>query len=357
MRMRWRRKEVAGVLAAVTVIAAVLVVALVYGPGARPAPMQVPPADAAAERQEDASVAFQSAPDLDGDGKPDAVHHGSEGLQVVGGNHTPLLDFPTPVLSYTVARLGGEYPVLFAQTATDEYAAFAFAPGRGLLQILTWPDGQLRGHGALTPDGELVRTVATGGRTHEERVKLQLRQLALETAPSASTPAAALKPPSARSRPSAALAAAVQAVAAGQAPAPFASAGGAEEFRRQWQGALPRDGKALVAQADDVDAGAENGHTVPVVVWVAGDLGVTGLQGSAAFEPGAGGAWQVRQADLHPLTLTVRSWAEAAERLRTVRAAVTGLKRAPVPFYGGFRFDTDQGRFVVDAISGRVEDE
>jgi hypothetical protein len=345
--MRWRRKEVAGVLAAVTVMAAVLATALVYGPGARPAP--APPAAAVPGSEEDASVAFQSGPDLDGDGKPDAVHHGSEGLQVVGGNHTHLLDFPTPVVAYTVVRLGGEYPVLFAKTAEDKYAAFAFAPGRGLLQILTWPDGQLRGHGELTPEGEIVRTVTAGGAPRQERVKLQLRQLALETAPA--VPASAAAP---TQGPSAALAAAVEAVAAGRAPINFATPDGAEQFRRQWQGALPADGHALVAQADDVDAGAENGHTVPVVIWVAGDQGVTGLKGTAAFAPGSGGAWQIRQADLQPLTLTVRTWKDAAQHLRT---GVTGVKPAPAPFYGGFRFDTDQGRFVVDAISGRVEGE
>lgn len=359
MRMRWRRKEIAGLLAAITVMAAVLAVALVYGPGARPTTPSADPAASGKETAgpeaprgpEEASVAFQSGPDLDGDGKPEAVHYGSEGLQVVGGSHTPLLDFPEPVAAYTVARLGGEYPVLFAKTAGDEYAAFAFAPGRGLLQILTWPDGQLRGHGQLTPEGELIRTVTTGGAPHQERVKLQVRQLALEPAPAVPVDAPA------RSGPSAALAAAVEAVAAGRAPAPFADPGGAEQFRRLWQGALPAGGRALIAQADDVDAGAENGHTVPVVIWVAGEQGVGGLQGTASFAQDSHGTWQVQTADLHTLKLTVRSWTEAAQHLRTQRASVTEVKRATAPFYGGFRFDTSQGRFVVDAITGRVESE
>jgi hypothetical protein len=172
------------------------------------------------------------------------------------------------------------------------------------------------------------------------------------------SPAAGAPLPSgAGALPSAALVQAVEAAAAGVKPlGVFAAPDLAESFFAQWEGRLPEQGQVTVALADQVDAGAENGHTVPVTVWVAGVHVVTGLKGEAAFVP-AGEGWQIRHLALDPIDLKVRSWEDAVRRLRAMRPAFAVAKRVEAPFYGRFHLDTGRGRYGVDAETGDVVDE
>lgn len=154
-------------------------------------------------------------------------------------------------------------------------------------------------------------------------------------------------------RPSEAVARAVERAARGAAPLPyFADRREAARFLGQWQGRLV-EGRALVAVADEFDAGAENGHAVPVTLWLDSGSGVMGLSGEAAFEPTPGGL-KLRQLELQPVRLTLSSWEDAARQLRSAHPTGTEPGRAAAPFYGLFRFTLDGRRFAVDARTGEV---
>lgn len=128
-----------------------------------------------------AALAFSTGQDLDGDGRPDRISAGSDGLQVRSADGALLLQFGTPVSpDVTVARIGGEYPVLFAEISEGEYAAFAYDPGAGLMRAVTWPDGQMRGYGDLQPDGTLQETVVSAGGAAPRATTLRLDRLRLE---------------------------------------------------------------------------------------------------------------------------------------------------------------------------------
>lgn len=155
------------------------------------------------------------------------------------------------------------------------------------------------------------------------------------------------------SRPSEAVIRTVELVARGSMPSHyFAAPQAADQFQERWQGGLI-EGKVLMAQADEFDAGAENGHRVPVQLWLDSGSRVMGLAGQAAFEPGKGGL-KIRELQLAPQTLQVESWAAAKERLRRAYPAVPEPVAATAPFYGLFRFSLGDGRYAVDAQSGRV---
>ncbi len=143
-------------------------------------------------------------------------------------------------------------------------------------------------------------------------------------------------------RPSQALVQMVEAAALGQA----------SPFLKELAGQLPA-GAVLVAGADEVDAGAEAGHTVPVSVWVSGPERVAGLVGTARFEA-AGGGFRVRELDLKLIPLKVESWGQAHTAARRLAA---GARRGDSPFYGRFRFTDGARLLAVDALSGAVEEE
>ncbi|HYG57340.1 MAG TPA: hypothetical protein VD902_04675, partial [Symbiobacteriaceae bacterium] len=111
------KKHVAGLATALFVVASIAAVGLVTGlwSGA-------PPRESGVEADQTASVAFRGGgPDLDGDGRPDSIRAGQDGLQVVSATGGRLLNFEASVLAgYQVASLGGEYPVLFIQTDRGE---------------------------------------------------------------------------------------------------------------------------------------------------------------------------------------------------------------------------------------------
>lgn len=302
-----------------------------------------------------AAPAFATRPDLDGDGAPDRVEASMQGLTVFSGKTgARLLAFPAPIHGEVqVARLGGAYPVLFAPTAPDEYAAFTYDPGTGVMSAVTWPDGRMRGYGELTRDGSLKEAVVAGA-TRSRVVGLALDKLRLEPVTSVYQPLT-----ESRKTPSAALQAAVEAVVLDlrdELPTHIPDADVADKLYKDWHGKLPA-GKVVVAQADEVDAGAEHGHTIPVTVWIAGEREVVGLKGDAAFVSGPTGV-QIRQLSLSAIPLKVRTWNDAAKAIMTRRqGSATQLERAPVPFYGRFRFVAGDQRYAVDAATGAVEDE
>jgi|GEM_PF-5556539 len=314
-----------------------------------------PPTAATGGKPAGTSAAADTAgPDLDADGKADAIRAGSGGLYVSTPKGNNLLVFETPVQpEVQVIDLGGGYPVLFAQTAGGENVAFAFAPGKGLMQALTWPDGGQRGLGAITADGKLRQAVAGSSGTRFRLTRLYLDKLQLKDGGVSHEPLA--EP---RDRPSAALAAAVEAVSlslTAEMPVHFTSATGGEAFYARWHGKLP-PGSVQVERADDVDAGAENGHTVPVILWVAGPTGAACLKGTATFEAGDGKV-VIRQASLEQVTLKVASWEEATRKLTTAYPALHSPKPAATPFYGRYRFGSGGARYAVDALTGKVEAE
>lgn len=288
--------------------------------------------------------AFSSGPDLDADGRPDQIQAEANRLTVTAASGAPLLVYEGRILpGHQVARLGGEYPVLFVRTAEGEYAAFAYSPGAGLLQLAAWPGGQLRGYGELTPEGGLRHTVV-GAATRQRVTRLRLNQLRLEAAGVVHEPLS-----SARPTPAEALAAAVEAVTLGierEMGLHFPDPDVAKDFYSRWKGRLPAEGAVRVARADEVNAGAEHGHLVPVSVWVTGQDAVAGMQGNAEFVSGPTGV-QILRIRLEPVPLKVASWMEAA------RLAGGGVKLVDAPFYGVFRFDG----WAVDAVTGKVERE
>ncbi|HYF77278.1 MAG TPA: hypothetical protein VD973_09110 [Symbiobacteriaceae bacterium] len=302
---------------------------------------------------------FGAAPDLDGDDRPDHIDLTSTGLTVTSGAGGKLLDFDGTLLpGHRVAQLGGEYPVLFVPTAPDEWAAFSYSPGHGLLEMLPWPDGRMRGYGELTPAGGLRQAVVGfgggGAGLRSRLVLLTLEQHRLEAVSAAFEP---LREP--RPTPAEALAAAVEAAALGleaELSVHFPDPEEARSFNASLRGKLPRGGAVRVAQADEVDAGAEHGHRVPVTVWVSGENAVAGLQGEAEFASAPGGV-QIRRIALEPVTLKVGSWTEATRRATAAAGTGTEVRRAEVPFYGVFRFEAGGGRWSVDAVTGEAERE
>jgi len=130
----------------------------------------------------------------------------------------------------------------------------------------------------------------------------------------------------------------------------FAAPASADAFVQQWQGQLPR-GEVRVSLADQVDAGAEAGHVVPVEVWVAGPQDVAGLRGEARFVAMPGGP-RIQDLKLAHIALKVTTWSAAAAQLPG-----TDARPASSPFYGRFRFAAGTRRFAVDARTGTTEEE
>ncbi|HWI53712.1 MAG TPA: hypothetical protein VNT01_16365 [Symbiobacteriaceae bacterium] len=296
-------------------------------------------------RPEAHQPAFGSGPDLDGDGRTDLIAVAASGVTVTAATGGKLLDYAGPVLSgYQVSRLGGEYPVLFVRLAEAQYVGFAFDPGKGIMQMVTWPGGQLHGFGELTAGGELRRSVVGGATLRQQVVHLSLDKLRLEESGSRYEPLASPLP-----TPAEALTAAVEAAVLGlesELSVHFPDRAVARAFYDRWHGKLPAGGAVRVAQADDVNAGAMHGHRVPVTVWVSGKEAVAGLQGEAEFVSGPGGV-QILRIELDALPLKVGSWAEAAR----LAGAGAGAKPVAAPFYGLFRFEG----WTVDARTGKVE--
>lgn len=157
----------------------------------------------------------------------------------------------------------------------------------------------------------------------------------------------------ASTRPSEALSRAVERVARGALPEPyFLDQALAAKFLERWQGRLI-EGRVRVAMADQFDAGAENGHRVPVSLWIDSDSRVMGLTGEATFEPTPGGL-KLRQLHLEPVPLAVPTWAEAAARVRRADPIGGEPTRTDAPFYGLFRFSQQDGRYAVSAQTGEV---
>ncbi|MFZ5815862.1 MAG: hypothetical protein ACOY93_11235 [Bacillota bacterium] len=155
-------------------------------------------------------------------------------------------------------------------------------------------------------------------------------------------------------RPSDALARAVEQAARGTLPTTyFADRAEAARFLDRWRGQLV-EGRALVSTADQFDAGAAEGHTIPVTLWLDSGTRVMGLAGEVAFEPSPGGL-RIGRLALRPLPLAVRSWAEAERIL--AHFPTPGPVRSAAPFYGQFRFTAGDQRFAVDALTGRVSRE
>lgn len=373
MRTNLPQRHLAGLAAAGVVMAGIIAAALTFGPH-RSGPdsrtgqdyrvdrgslavqdsgtaRQSPPGRAVPP--EPARLAFGSSPDLNGDSRPDSIRRNGDTLTVTAGQGDDLLRFEAPgLLDYQVARLEGEYPVLFIQTAPGEWAAFTYSPGAGLLQAVTWPDGAMRGYGGLTEDGALSQAVVGSGlRTRV--VRMRLSRFQLENVETVWRPIS-----EARRTPADALAAAVEAAALGlkaEMAVHFPDPAQAAAFYAKWHGTLP-PGRALVAMADEVDAGAIHGHKVPVTVWVAGETGVAGIRGEAEFASGPGGV-QIMQANLEAIPLQVRSWDEAGKRLKAARPGAGPVQRAQAPFYGTFRFVAGDRRYGVNAATGEVADE
>jgi hypothetical protein len=291
-----------------------------------------------------------AGPDLDGDERPDHIDLTPTRLTVTSGAGGELLLYEGLVLpGYQVVQLGGEYPVLFVSTARDEWAAFTYKPGHGLLEPVPWPDGKLRGYGELTPAGGL--------RQAGVRSRLMLLTLDEHRLQEVSTALEPLRAP--RPTPAEALAAAVEAAALGleeELSVHFPDPEEARAFGTSLRGKLPRAGAVRVAHADEVNAGAEHGHRVPVTVWVSGENAVAGFRGEAEFASAPGGV-QIRRIALAPVKLKVGSWTEATRRAASGAGAGDPLRRADAPFYGVFRFEAGGHRWSVDAVTGRAERE
>lgn len=309
--------------------------------------------EAPQQADEPASLAFRSdGPDVDGDHRPDYVRADGVGVDVIAATGIRLLAFETPVLQgYQLMHLGGEYPALFVQTAPLEWAAFTYDPGIGMMRMIAWPDGRQRGYGHLTPDGALEQTVVGSGGARPLLSQYRLEGAHLQVAATAYQPL--LKQ---RATPSEALAAAVEAVAYGlkdEVKVHFADPAQAEAFYSHLKRAVPA-GAVLVAQADEVNAGAEHGHRVPVKVWVSTHATVVGLEGEAEFTVAGGGA-RIRSVALRPVKLAVNSWAQAVALVKGRGGA--DAQPSGAPFYGLFRLEAAGRSFAVDARTGEVETE
>ncbi|MFZ5824481.1 MAG: hypothetical protein ACOY94_09145 [Bacillota bacterium] len=199
----------------------------------------------------------------------------------------------------------------------------------------------LAGAGVLAATLYVIQVPTTGRAGPPER--LPVRHGALVPSPAAPS----------RTRPSEALARAVERAARGALPEPyFADRREAARFLERWQGRLIQ-GKALVEQADQFDAGAEHGHRVPVTLWLDSGSRVLGLTGEAAFEPSPGGQ-RLQSLQLEPVSLAVGSWAEAAEAVRRAHPTAAAPEQGAAPFYGLFRFRLGGDQFAVDARTGEV---
>ncbi|MDF2630196.1 MAG: hypothetical protein K0R39_4027 [Symbiobacteriaceae bacterium] len=298
----------------------------------------------------------QAGPDLDGDDRPDHIDLTSTGLTVTSGTGAKLLIYDGTLLpGHRVTQLGGAYPVLFVPTGREEWAAFTYNPGHGLLEMVTWPDGGLRGYGELTPAGGLRHPVVGAGSGARTRLmRLTLDHLRLDEVSTAFEPLR-----EARSTPAEALAAAFEAATLGlddELGVHFPDPEVARAFAASLRGKLPRGGAVRVAQADEVNAGAEHGHLVPVTVWVSGAEAVAGFTGEAEFASGPGGV-QIRRIALEPVALKVTSWAEAVRRAQAAAGTGPLPRRADAPFYGVFRFEAGGKRWGVDAVTGQAERE
>lgn len=234
------------------------------------------------------------AADLDGDGRPDLVQLDAQGLRVISSTGERLLAFEAAVTGpVQIVPLGGPHPVLFAQTGPGEYAAFAFHPARGLLQAIPWPGGRMREHGAITAEGVWHEApIRPSSRPYVSQLRLEKSRLvSLKREPVLFT-----EP---RPTPAEALAAAVEAAALGlkaEIPLHFSTAGTGQLFYTQWNGKVP-PGTVQVVEPDDVNAGAENGHLIPVTIWVTGEKQVVVLSGEARFSPAPRG-YQIREVRL-----------------------------------------------------------
>lgn len=312
-------------------------------------PRSAPVPDPAAMDPGPAQVAFVQGSDLDGDGRADGVQWTETGLLVTDGSGSTLLRYEGPIVSKPItARPGGDTPVLFAETAKGEYAAFAFNPGKGVLQAMVWPDGRMRGYGELSADGSLKETMV-GSTVRVRSVELRADRLRLIAGRIRYEPRT-----TPGSTPSEALTAAIEAAAldlASEMALHFEKPESGEAFLSAWKGKLPV-GTVRVAHADEVNAGGEFGHVVPVSVWIAGATEVAGLRGEASFTPASGG-FRVRALRLDLLPLKIRSYQQATQLV----ADPEPVKPADVPFYGQFRLTAGERRYSVDALTGRVERE
>lgn len=155
-------------------------------------------------------------------------------------------------------------------------------------------------------------------------------------------------------RPDEVLAAAVSRLAKGDEPglqSLFADGAVRQRFAEAAGGLLPPGSAARVARADDLNAGAENGHRVPVEVWAENGREVMGLSGEVAFVR-KGDAFRIASLEVRPIPLRVRTWAQAAQM-----ADSPGASPRPVPFLGRFRLQDGERRLAVDARTGEVEEE
>lgn len=131
----------------------------------------------------------------------------------------------------------------------------------------------------------------------------------------------------------------------------FSGSAARERFAAALAGQLPPGAAARVARADDLNAGAENGHRVPVEVWVDNGREVAGLSGEVAFVQD-GGAFLISSVELKPIPLRVTSWVQAVRE-----TGAPGATPRPVPFLGRFRLQAGERRFSVEARTGEVEAE
>lgn len=201
----------------------------------------------------------------------------------------------------------------------------------------------LAGAGVLAVTLYVVQPPAGGAGPLHER---PLEQTILHPSPAAM----------AATRPSEALARVVERTARGALSEPyFVDQQEAGRFLERWQGRLI-EGKALVAQADQFDAGAENGHRAPVTLWLDSGSRVMGLSGEAVFVPTPGGL-KLRGLRLQPIKLRVSTWGEAAEQLGQSYSAGGKPEQGVAPFYGLFRFHLNGHRYAVDARTGEATQE
>jgi hypothetical protein len=291
------------------------------------------------------------AQDLDGDGQVDQLIQSSNSLLVRTQKGETILRWDAlPIRSVTAAHLGGNFPVLFAETGPDDYTAFSYRPGLGNMQVVAWPDGQMHGRGRLRPDGTLLEGATRAGE-RDRILTLTLDQAQLRVARVEQVPLTATQ-----RTPSAELAAAVEAAMFGLATemeVHFADAAVGRAFYDAWHGKLPL-GRVRTAQADEVDAGAENGHLVPAAVWVAGDDQVASISGHVSFVAGPKGI-QIRHIEMDPIRLAVPTWQVATQRVMGRYPNAPPLQPSPAPFLGVFRFVSGTTLYTVDGVTGLVE--
>lgn len=159
--------------------------------------------------------------------------------------------------------------------------------------------------------------------------------------------------PAGDTRPSEALARAVERAARGALPEPyFLDRAAAARFLDRWQGRLI-EGRVRVAMTDQFDAGAENGHRVPVTLWIDDDSRVMGLTGEALFDSTPPGL-MLLDVKLEPVKLAVSTWADAAGRVGQASLTRRQPERADSPFYGEFRFTLGDRRYAINAQTGEV---